>query len=81
MTAGFILNQQPTLVYCIKYSLLNSGFLNEPKEIRQIQKFFADKGWNFNANSSQIALKRMNDVIVIKKSGSKGNTNIYSELK
>ncbi|ETZ21789.1 helix-turn-helix domain-containing protein [Pedobacter sp. V48] len=78
VTVGVILNQQPTLVYCIKYSLLNSQFLKEPKEIRQITKFFADKGWVFSGNSIQIALKRMTGIIVIKKHESKGNTNTYS---
>jgi len=81
VTAGVILSQQPTLVYCIKYSLLNSQFLNEPKEIRQITKFFANKGWAFSGNSIQIALKRMPNVIVIKKHESKGNTNTYSKLR
>ncbi|WGQ09016.1 helix-turn-helix transcriptional regulator [Pedobacter gandavensis] len=81
VTAGVILNQQPTLVYCIKHSLLNSQFLNEPKEIRQITKFFADKGWVFSGNSIQIALKRMTNAIVIIKHDSKGNTNTYSKLR
>jgi len=75
-----ILSQQPTLVYCIKYSLLTSKFLNSPKEIREITKFFAEKGWSFGGNSIQIALKRMTNVIEIEKHPTKGNTNIYSKI-
>lgn len=76
-----ILNQQPTLVYCIKYNLLSGDFLNTPKEIRQITKFFADLGLVFGGNSIQIALKRMADLIEIKKHETKGNTNTYAKRK
>lgn len=31
-----ILNQDPSIPYCIKYKLLNTDFLNEPREIREI---------------------------------------------
>jgi len=77
LTKKIILENQPPLVFCIKNHLLKSTFLEEPKEIREISMFFKEHNWNFSGNSIQIALKRMPDLIEIRKHESKGNTNIY----
>lgn len=80
-TVNVILNHQPTLVYCIRFSLLTGNFLETPREIREITKFFADQGWYFKGNSIQIALKRMTETITIEKHATKGNTNLYSKIR
>jgi transcriptional regulator with XRE-family HTH domain len=77
LSKRIILENQPTLVYCIKFYLLKTNFLDRPKEIREITTFFRSKSWYFSGNSIQIALKRMPDLIEIRKHESKGNTNVY----
>jgi transcriptional regulator with XRE-family HTH domain len=73
-----ILNQQPQLVYCIKYYLLKSNFLDAPKEIHEIVKYFTAKyGWIFSGNTVQVSLKRMPDLIKIEPHPSKKGTNVY----
>lgn len=75
-----ILNGKPTIVYAIKYKLLNSNFLDEPKEINEIKHFFKSFGWEFNGSSIQNALKRMPTLILIQAHEKKKNTNVYSNM-
>lgn len=77
ITKRIILENQPTLVFCVKNYLLKTNFLDKPKEIREITSFFKLKSWYFSGNSIQIALKRMPDLIEITKHEIKGNTNVY----
>lgn len=72
-----ILESKPALVFCIKNYLLKTAYLNEPKEIKEIVTFFKEYDWSFSGNAIQIALKRMPDLIEIRKHESKGNTNVY----
>ncbi|WP_017260197.1 helix-turn-helix transcriptional regulator [Pedobacter arcticus] len=77
LTKRIILENQPPLVFCIKNYLLKTSFLDQPKEIKEIVVFFKISNWNFSGNSIQIALKRMPELIEIRKHESKDNTNIY----
>lgn len=77
-----ILNEEPSIPYCIKYKLLKTNFLDLPKETNQIIKFFNDKyGWTLKGNSLHAALKRMSDLIEIQPHPNKQSTNLYSRRK
>ena len=77
LSKRIILESRPKLVFGIKYYLLKTSFLNEPKETKEIVAFFKERDWNYSGNAIQIALKRMPDLIEIRKNESKGNTNVY----
>lgn len=72
-----ILSKRPTIVYAIKYKLLKSDFLNDPREINEIRTLFKKWGWVYPSSSITNALMRMPQQIQIRKHESKGNTNIY----
>jgi transcriptional regulator with XRE-family HTH domain len=72
-----VLIQTPEIVYAIRYKLLKGDFLNKPKEIREVKAFFEGFGWTYKGPSISNALKRMPELIQIKKHESKGNTNVY----
>ena len=72
-----ILNEKPTIVYAIKYKLLEGTFLETPKEINEIRIYFENLGWEFKGTSIQNALKRMPKLISIQKHPTKGNTFKY----
>jgi hypothetical protein len=72
-----VLIQTPEIVYAIRYKLLKGDFLNKPKEIREVKGFFEGFGWTYKGPSISNALKRMPELIQIKKHESKGNTNVY----
>lgn len=72
-----LINKEPSITYCIKYKMLQTDFLNTPKETNQIKHFFEKQGWVFKGNSIHTALKRMPDLIEIREHETKGNTNIY----
>jgi transcriptional regulator with XRE-family HTH domain len=74
-----LLNQEPSIPYCIKYKMLSTNFLNTPKETNQIKRFFSDMGWDFKANSLHTALKRMPLLIKISPHPEKNGTNLYSK--
>jgi transcriptional regulator with XRE-family HTH domain len=74
-----ILTKRPTIVYAINYYLLPSSFLNNPREIAEIQLFFKKLGWEFVSSSITNALTRMPEVIEVRPHESKGNTNVYSK--
>ncbi|MDB5006043.1 MAG: hypothetical protein JWP45_436 [Mucilaginibacter sp.] len=74
-----LLNQEPSIPYCIKYKMLPTNFLNIPKETNQIKRFFSDMGWDFKANSLHTALKRMPLLIKISPHPEKNGTNLYSK--
>jgi len=77
ISVSVILNKEPSISYCVKYKLLNTDFLDTPKETNQIRLFFEKIGWFFKGNSIHTTLKRMPDLIEIRKHETKGNTNIY----
>jgi len=72
-----LLNQEPSIPYCIKYKMLPTGYLDVPRETNEIKVFFADLGFKFKGNSLHTALKRMPELIEIKKHKTKLNTNVY----
>jgi transcriptional regulator with XRE-family HTH domain len=72
-----LLSKQPSITYCIKYKLLQTDFLNIPKETNQIKQFFEKIGWVFKGNSIHTALKRMPDLIKIEPHPSKKGTSVY----
>ncbi|SEM57658.1 Transcriptional regulator, contains XRE-family HTH domain [bacterium A37T11] len=77
-----ILSKEPSIPYCIKYKLLNTNFLDVPKETRQITKFFRDNfGWKFKGNSIHSALRRMTHLVRIEHHPTKKGTNLYSKKK
>ncbi|MGX5689452.1 helix-turn-helix domain-containing protein [Arcticibacter tournemirensis] len=76
-----ILSETPTIVYAIKFKLINSHFIDEPKEISQIATFFEDLGWKFKGTSISNALKRMPDYIDIQNHEVKKNTHVYRRKK
>ncbi|WP_158994157.1 helix-turn-helix domain-containing protein [Mucilaginibacter sp. L196] len=75
-----ILTQTPEIVYAIKNKLLVYDFIETPREIREIKKFFEKYGWNYKGTSISNALKRMPKLIQIKRHETKGNTNVYSKI-
>lgn len=75
-----ILNEKPTIVYAIKYKLLKSEFLENPREINDIKAFFKKFGWEFQGTSIQNALKRMPNSILIYRHKTKKNTFVYLKL-
>lgn len=72
-----VLNKKPSIVYAIKYKLLQNEFINQYRETNEIKKFFEKFGWHFDGPSISNALSRMPEFIEIKKHGSKRNTNLY----
>jgi len=73
-----ILNEEPSIPYCIKYKLLKTNFLDTPRETSHIVKFFEDNfGWIFKGNSIHAALKRMPNAIDIYQHPTKHATNLY----
>lgn len=77
-----ILNQDPSIPYCIKHKLLNTDFLNGPREIREIRDYLASKfGWNFRGNSIHAALRRLPNLIKIEQHPTKKGTNLYSRKR
>ena len=72
-----LLNKTPTIVYAVKYKLLNSLFFKEFREIIEIRSFFEEFGWEYKGSSITNALIRMPNLIERKKHESKGNTNLY----
>ena len=73
------LKEKPTIVYAIKYRLMQSSFLEQPREISEIRAFFGEMGWNFLGTSIQNALRRMPSSILIEKQDGKENTFLYSK--
>jgi len=79
-SVSVILNEEPSIPYCIKYKLLKTTFLDTPKETNQIIKFFFEKyGWVLKGNSLHAALKRIPELIKIQPHPSKRSTNLYSK--
>ena len=72
-----LLDQQPNIVYAIKFKLLKSDFVDQPKEISHIKSFFKQFEWSYKGTSISNALKRMPDFIEIRRHETKGNTNVY----
>ncbi len=72
-----LLHRRPTIVYAIKFKLLKSDFLDKPKEIGEVKAYFEEFGWSFLGTSISNALKRMPDLIEIRKHPTKLNTNEY----
>lgn len=78
--ANVILSKEPSIPYCVKYKLLNTDFLNSPKETREIRKFFKDNyGWEFKGNSIHSSLRRLTHLIKIRAHPTKKGTNLYSK--
>ena len=73
------LKEKPTIVYAIKYRLIPSSFLEQPREINEIRSFFGAMGWNFLGTSIQNALHRMPSSVLIEKHELKKNTFVYSK--
>ncbi|MBK1442578.1 helix-turn-helix transcriptional regulator [Parapedobacter sp. ISTM3] len=77
-----ILSKEPSIPYAIKYKLLKTDFLDQPKETRQIAKFFRDNyGWRYKGNSIHSTMRRLTHLIDIKPHPNKGRTNLYSKKK
>lgn len=72
-----ILNQTPEIVYAVINKLLKDDFLNSPKEINDVKKYFEQFGWFYKGPSISNALKRMPKLVEINKHSIKKNTNIY----
>ena len=72
-----ILTSKPKIAYSIKSKLINSDFLDLPKEVNDIRLFFKNIGWDYKGTSISNELKRMSELIEIKKHPIKKNTNIY----
>lgn len=72
-----ILNHQPEIVYAIQNKVLKNNFLDIPKEIREIKDYLKTFGWDYKGTSLSITLKRMPDLIEIRKHRSKKNTHLY----
>ena len=73
------LNETPTLVYAIKYRLLESSFLDSPREISEVKLFFEQFGWHYLGTSIQNALKRMPEKISIETHALKKQTFTYAK--
>lgn len=78
-TIHTILTHQPNIVYAINHKILNSQFLDVPKEIREIKELLNEIVWDYNGVSISVALKRMPDLIKIEPHPSKKGTFIYSK--
>ena len=75
-----ILSQRPEIVYVVKYKLLKSNYMNEPKEINEIKVYFEQFGWKYLGTSISNTLKRVPTKILISKHPTKKNTHIYSKI-
>lgn len=74
-----ILSERPTIVFAVKFKLLNDSFFETPKEINEIKVFFEDFGWIFLGTSIQNTLKRMPKAILMQDHPTKENTFVYSK--
>ena len=75
-----LLSKKPSIPFAIKSKLLNSTYLDEPKEINEIKDFFDKIGWQWNGSSISTALKRMeNRGIIISAHPFKGGTTIFKK--
>ena len=72
-----ILEKEPNIIFAIKYHLLKNTFLKEAKEIKEIKKYFENLSWFYKSSSITNSLRRMPEVIDIKKHPTKKNTNVY----
>jgi len=74
-----ILNSSPSIAYVLKYKILNTTFLNEPKETNEIKKFLNKNGFVFKGNSLHQTMKRLPSLFQIAKHITKKNTFVYSK--
>lgn len=75
-----IINKQPKIFFSIEKNLLNSTFLDKPKEINEIKLFFEKMGINYRSSSLSNALKGNKNIKIDTHPNKKG-TFIYSKLK
>lgn len=76
-TAIEILIKKPTIVYAIKFKLLNNRFFETPREIWEIRNFFQNYDWDYNSSGITNALQRMPELVEVQTHANKKNTNLY----
>ena len=74
-----ILNSTPEISYAFNNKILNSTFLDTPKEIKEIRDYLKLFNWNYKGTSISTALKRMPDLIKIEPHPTKKGTFVYSK--
>ena len=75
------LETKPSLMFAIRYVLLNYPGFIEPMEIRDIQKYFKTFNWEFSSSSISNAMIRIREDINIQPHASKNKTFIYYAKK
>jgi len=74
-----ILSGNPSIAYVLKYKILNTTFLNEPRETNEIKRFLIKNGFLFKGNSLHQTMKRSPSLFQIKPHPEKKNTFLYSK--
>ncbi len=64
-----ILTDQPDFTYAFHYKLINTNFLDAPKEIHEIRDFLKQQNLSYTGNVISVGLKRL---------GQKGKINIQA---
>jgi len=73
-----LLSESPEISFALKRIIMD-GFLDTPKEIREIRHHLQNIGWYYKGTSISIALKRLQTSVVIKSHPSKKGTHIYTK--
>lgn len=78
---AILLAKTPTIVYAIKFKLLQSEFFDDFRETNEIKKYFEKFGWEYAGTSITNALTRMPELVESKRHENKGNTNLYRKRR
>lgn len=74
------LEKTPSIVYAIRYYLLNLTEFENQLEVKNIRLFLEEKmGWKYSSSALSNSLKRENDKIKIEPHPSKKGTLVYSK--
>lgn len=75
-----LLTKVPSIPYILKFKILNTPFLNDFRERKEIVKYIKDiYGWEINPNTLSTGLKRMPTLIIIKENPNKEIGNLYKK--
>lgn len=82
--AHLVLRERPTIVYALSRKLLQTDFLDEFREVKDIRKYCIKKHeWSYISSSITNALETLHEqgLIEIAKHPTKMNTNIYRKVQ
>jgi transcriptional regulator with XRE-family HTH domain len=76
-TINNLLDTIPDVKYAVLYRLLPGTFLEEPREVNQVRRYFSELNWDYKRASISFVLNSMPDKIQVMPHPTKKNTNLY----